>query len=192
MVTLYQFLFMVPVSGPGTRAASLAVGDYNEDGHLDVIVDDIRSHIAHMYFGDGFGNFVLQGNAYVRTVQTSVDSFDFDKDGLQDLVVSDWDSVPSPSVYFKKGNGDGTFQPESVVAILPSTFLVVSAPPPIDEPPVELSKEQQKALDKSIMALDDACIKIQREIDRLNTKGETIPIEIVELQLRACGPITVP
>jgi len=176
-----QFLFMVPVSGPGTRAASLAVGDYNEDGHLDVIVDDIRSHVAHMYFGDGFGNFALQGNAYVRSVQTNVDAFDFDKDGHQDLVISDWDNVPSPSVYFKKGNGDGTFQPESVVATLPSKFLIVSAPPPIEEPPVELTKEQQEAIDEAKEAQQEACDEIQEIIDDLIEEGIPIPAELQQI-----------
>jgi len=179
-----QFLFTVP----GPRAANLAVEDFNEDDHLDVIVDSRHDSTARMYLGDGTGNFVLDNVVYVRPLFSNLDAFDFDKDGHQDLVISDWDNVLSPSVYFKKGNGDGTFQPESVVATLSSTFLIVSAPPPIDEPPVELSKEQQRALNKSIMALDDACIKIQREIEHLNTKGQAIPIEIVELELRACGP----
>jgi len=47
--------------------------------------------------------------------------------------------------------------------------------------------EQLRAIDKATKALDDACAKIQREIDHLNVKGQTIPIEIVELELRACG-----
>jgi len=55
--------------------------------------------------------------------------------------------------------------------------------------PFELSKEQQRAVHKATKALEDACIKIQREIDHLNAKELTIPIEIVELELRACSPI---
>ncbi len=53
---------------------------------------------------------------------------------------------------------------------------------------IDLSNEQQRAVDKATKALDDACVKIQREIDHLNGKGQAIPIEIVELELRACGP----
>jgi len=53
---------------------------------------------------------------------------------------------------------------------------------------IELSDEQQRAVDKATKALDDACTKIQREIEHLNTKGQAIPIEIVQLELRACGP----
>ena len=55
--------------------------------------------------------------------------------------------------------------------------------------PFELSQEQQRAIHKATKALDDACTKIQREIDHLDSKGLTIPIEIVELELRACSPI---
>ena len=53
---------------------------------------------------------------------------------------------------------------------------------------IVLSDEQQRAVDKATKALEDACIKIQREINHLNVKGQAIPIEIVELELRACGP----
>jgi len=52
----------------------------------------------------------------------------------------------------------------------------------------ELSDEQQRAVDNATKALEDACTKIQREIEHLDTKGQTIPIEIVQLELRACGP----
>jgi len=48
--------------------------------------------------------------------------------------------------------------------------------------------EQLRVIDKATNALEDACVKIQREIEHLNAKGQTIPIEIVELELRACGP----
>jgi len=51
-----------------------------------------------------------------------------------------------------------------------------------------LSDAQLKALDSSIIALDDACKTILKQKDNLVKKGETIPIEILELELRACGP----
>jgi len=53
---------------------------------------------------------------------------------------------------------------------------------------IQDTPEQLRAIDKATNALEDACVKIQREINHLNTKGQAIPIEIVELELRACGP----
>jgi len=47
--------------------------------------------------------------------------------------------------------------------------------------PLELSSEQQRAVDKANKAVEDACTKIQREIDRLNQKGISIPEELQEL-----------
>jgi len=48
-------------------------------------------------------------------------------------------------------------------------------------PPIELSAEQQRAVDKANKAVEDACTKIQREIDRLNQKGISIPQELQDL-----------
>ena len=74
----------------------------------------------------------------------------------------------------------------------PLTVLVTDCqdPPATDEHtvPDEPTKEQLKAIDKSNKAIEKACDKITIEITTLETIGQTIPIEIEELQLRACGP----
>jgi len=47
--------------------------------------------------------------------------------------------------------------------------------------PIELISEQQRAVDKANKAVEDACTKIQREIDRLNQKGISIPQELQDV-----------
>lgn len=120
-----KFLF----TDTGPRAAALAVGDFNEDDHLDVIVDSHQGRTGTMYLGDGAGNFAQDSVVYVREFVADIDAFDFDKDTHVDLVVSDWQEGSPQGVYFRKGMGDGTFQPEILVASSLDGALIVSAPP---------------------------------------------------------------
>ena len=124
-------LFDVPGSD---RAADITVGDFNEDGHLDIIVDDFLpgggGHLYSGYIEDRVAKFLYEGKAYSRPVlgdysAYGVDSFDFDKDGHRDLILSSYDASATGSVYVMKGNGNGTFKtPERVASLSGSGFPV--------------------------------------------------------------------
>jgi len=110
------------------------------------------------------------------------------------------DEPPLPShVFFEQttvhltaGNHNvemGMLSPEGAInGFFRASFDDILIQRTIPDPPEELTKQQQKALDKSTMALEKACTAITREITKLETIPQTIPIEIVELELRACGP----
>jgi hypothetical protein len=110
-------------------ANDLTVGDFDNDGCLDLIVgldDDGDPGGAWLYVGDCTGNFRLTDRTPVfdldplhnsgydhNTGAGWMDAFDVDKDENLDLLAyvygSDHDPF-SPKLLFIKGNGDGTFE----------------------------------------------------------------------------------
>lgn len=91
----------------GNNPASVALGDLNGDGMLDVAVANVNSNSVSVLLGNGNGtllpviNIFLDGNPRLLTIT------DFDLDNKPDLavVLSNFDEIS-----ILAGNGDGTFQ----------------------------------------------------------------------------------
>jgi hypothetical protein len=104
----------------GTTPLSVAVGDFNRDGKLDLVVAS-RGSFANNYtdgsvsvlLGNGDGTFQAPGAYGPVVTPNSVAVGDFNGDGNPDLAVATvgwYVDVTAGGVSALLGNGDGTFQ----------------------------------------------------------------------------------
>ena len=107
---------------------SLAVGDFNGDGHLDWMASTGQINSANqgsvtVALGRGEGTF-LATRSYVTASGPAWGAVaDFNKDGKLDVVVP---NNPSQNISILLGNGDGTLQPAANIAFpeLSPSFVV--------------------------------------------------------------------
>src|SRR6266446_3050476 len=91
----------------GRSPDSVAVGDFNGDGKLDLAVANFDSNDISVLLGNGDGSFQAALTFAAGSSPVSVAVGDFNGDGKLDLAVANSGSS-YPSVLL--GNGDGTFQ----------------------------------------------------------------------------------
>jgi FG-GAP-like repeat/Cep192 domain 4/HYDIN/CFA65/VesB-like, Ig-like domain/FG-GAP repeat len=94
----------------GTVPGSVAVGDFNGDGKLDLVTADAGIGDISVLLGNGDGTFqppVNYSSGSSLSDPQIVIAADFNGDGKPDLAVTDYNAG---SVAILLGNGDGTFQ----------------------------------------------------------------------------------
>ncbi|MFN0243145.1 MAG: FG-GAP repeat domain-containing protein [Planctomycetota bacterium] len=98
----------VLLSTGGTEAVHLALGDVDEDGHLDLVTANVTSRDVSVLRGDGNGSFVVFAvlPAPGGDAPDGVALHDLDGDMHLDLVVA---GAPNGHVSVLAGNGDATF-----------------------------------------------------------------------------------
>ena len=101
-------------------STSVALGDIDDDGDLDMIVGNGIDQPNRIYTNDGTGIFTDSGQALGSSDSTSVALGDIDADGDLDLVVGNQYFSPS-RVYYN--DGSGSFQ-DSVQEDLGYTYRV--------------------------------------------------------------------
>ena len=93
----------------GTGPRAIAVGDFNNDGHLDIAVANNGSNNLTILLGTGTGGFNIIAGVPAPTTGTSPVSIavgDFNGDGSQDLAVA---NSGSANITILLGNGTGLF-----------------------------------------------------------------------------------
>jgi hypothetical protein len=108
--------------GAGSLKGEISLGDFNEDGKLDVAypvtgsqIQHDASHVVLIYFGNGAGNFSAGPVIEVGNEPHSVITPDFNKDGHLDLVVS---NRTDGTVTLFLGDGTGNFVASSTVSVV--------------------------------------------------------------------------
>jgi hypothetical protein len=113
--------FGVPTSYPaGTEPDSVAVGDFNHDGNLDLAVANDYSSNVSVLLGDGHGGFGAPISYPAGVNPQSVVVGDFNRDGNLDLAVANI-SFDTHAVSVLLGDGHGGFA-------APTSYPVGSAP----------------------------------------------------------------
>jgi hypothetical protein len=95
---------------PGVAACSVAWGDYNNDGLLDILLsgDTGSGYITRVYQNNGDGTFTNIAAGLPGVAYCSAAWGDYNNDGLLDILLSgDTGSNYITSIY--QNNGDGTF-----------------------------------------------------------------------------------
>ena len=92
----------------GVDPASVAVGDFNGDGQLDLVTGDYDDDTESVFLGNGDGTFLPRVFFPTGSCPLSLTVADVNADGKMDLIVTDHDAN---TVSVLLGNGDGTFQP---------------------------------------------------------------------------------
>lgn len=93
-------------SGPTSIPTAIAVGEFTEDGHQDIVVGVSPDSVVDIFAGDGAGNFTLANTLTSVVNPVSLAVTDLNQDGFADLVVANGqDNTISGFL----GRGNGTF-----------------------------------------------------------------------------------
>ena len=98
----------------GSDPYSVALGDVNGDGHLDIVTANFYSNDVSVLLGMGDGTFQPQNRFAVGDYPLSIALGDVNGDGHLDIVTA---SDYSNDVSVLLGMGDGTFQPQNRFAV---------------------------------------------------------------------------
>jgi hypothetical protein len=101
------------VSSVGVAPRSIAVGDFNGDGRLDMAVANQNTNNVSILLGTGAGTFTSGGTFAVGTTPFQIVAADINNDGTLDLATAN-NSTANCSILL--GNGLGGFTPAAPVA----------------------------------------------------------------------------
>ena len=108
---------------PAVYFASVAWGDYDNDGRLDILLtgNDGSSPLTQVWHNDGNGVFTLNSPAALPAAYEGSAAWgDYDGDGKLDILLSGLNNSDNPLTQIWRNNGNGTFSAVNVA--MPSIF----------------------------------------------------------------------
>jgi len=110
-------------SPPADQPTGVAVGDFNADGKLDMVITNSGNNTASVFLGDGTGNFTLASSIAVGSQPSGVAIGDFNGDGKLDLAVANGGDN-TVSIFLGDGTGHFTLVSTLAVGNTPNFILV--------------------------------------------------------------------
>jgi hypothetical protein len=113
-----------PSYAVGTNPRQVIQADLNRDGRPDLVVvnggdSDVGDGWVSIFLGNGDGTFAPEHRLSVGFLPVAAVVADFNSDGRADLAVADYGHIyfnVAGDLSILLGNGDGTFQPRTVVS----------------------------------------------------------------------------
>jgi Bacterial Ig-like domain (group 3)/FG-GAP-like repeat len=103
--------FAAPVFYSTGDVASIATGDFNGDGLLDIALTDRAQQNVVFFLGNGDGSFTKEPTSIITVGPAhGVVVADFNGDGIDDVAYAIGAINQLSDLYVALGNGDGTFQ----------------------------------------------------------------------------------
>jgi phospholipase C len=110
--------------GNTVQPVSLAVGDFNHDGHLDLAVINATVNTLSVFLGNGDGTLKAQSTAqFTFTQPVAAVAGDINNDAVMDLLVAD---AAGNAVFALASNGDGTFKKTATISTTDPVALVMA------------------------------------------------------------------
>ena len=132
----------------GNMPNSVATGDFNNDGTVDLAIADRSDNNLLILLGNGDGTFTAALNEPVTGNKPSaVIAVDLNKDGRLDLVAT---NATDNTISVFLGNGDGSFQPGMLNIVDKRPVSVVAADFNSDGK-IDLAVANQNGLDVSVL-----------------------------------------
>jgi hypothetical protein len=175
----FQKPLRLSVPGP----ISLAAGDFNEDGNLDLaVVEDVGNGdgTIAVFFGDGKGGFKLSASYVLGAVSVSVAVADFDGDGHLDVAVTNRGFNNPGSVMTFFGDGHGKLRGRKIYKMAGSPFGIAAADLNGDRHP-DLAVTRFSTGSVAVL-INDGTGRFKKPVTYSATAGEVVDVKIADLR----------